>query len=163
MNKTPQLLEPLRKFVQEVSAAKGEFCLVGFFLREEAAQWDFVLSARWLEEEGMLNGLKDFSPRLIELVGKQGRTMFHIVTVDPDDPRLSALIQEYPVENGLVELRDVELFDMEMKRAFILQAKLPLAKVTKSAKAGKSSSKSSSKTRAAKGAAGKAMHASRAR
>ena len=132
MIQTKQLLERLRKVMNEVSAEKGEFILFGYFLREEAIKWDLVLSAYWLEE-GLLKGLNEFVAKLTSIVGKEALLAFRIITVDPDDPRLHTLLKEVQVENGLLELRDATLFDMEMERAYILQAKRPAEATAKAA------------------------------
>lgn len=166
MIRIEQRLEQLRRVMNEVSAEKGEFILFGYFLREDASRWDLVLSAHWLEEEGLREAFRVFFAKLTPLIGKQQLFSFNIAPVKPADPRLKALLKEVQVENGLVELQDVTLFDMDMRRVYILQAKRPAKQPARQLPAKRppaTTAKAAGKLRPAKRSEPKSPRASRAR
>jgi hypothetical protein len=119
-------IEKLRQLMRDLSREKGEFIFFGLFLREEAPdRWDLVVSAPWLEN-GDLEALEDFVKKLRAAIGDdQLLFLSRVVTLDADEPALDAVTREINVEDGLVELRDADLFGMRMAHAYILRARRP--------------------------------------
>jgi hypothetical protein len=120
-------IEKLRKVMHELSAEKGEeFSLFGLFLRAEAPdRWDLVVSSPWLEE-GKLKALGEFVEKLSAAIGeKQLLSLSRVVTLNADDAALRAVTKAVTVEDGLVEIRDSDLFGLKIAHAYILRAKRP--------------------------------------
>ncbi|MEW6126632.1 MAG: hypothetical protein AB1757_06295 [Acidobacteriota bacterium] len=117
-------LEKFRKVMNQVAAEKGDFLLFGFFLSEEPQdKLDLVISSPWLEK-GKLKALSEFVEKMSSIVGqKDVLALSKIVTLNHDDPHLQAILKTVQVENGLVVLQDTNLFGLEVKQAYILQAK----------------------------------------
>ena len=117
-------IEKFRRVMEAVSAERGEFVLFGLFLREEAPNtWDLVISAPWLET-GKLKALGEFVEKATAIVGKQELlTLSRIVTLNPNDPNLDALLQAVQVDNGPLELWHPDFFGLDIKHAYILRAK----------------------------------------
>jgi hypothetical protein len=116
-------IEKLRQVMRDLSREKGEFSFFGLFLREEAPdRWDLVVSSPWLEDSD-LNTLREFAEKLRAAIGEE-QLLFvsRIVTLDADEPALDAVTREISVEDGLVELRDADLFGHRMAQAYILRS-----------------------------------------
>ena len=119
-------IEKFRRVMEDMSAERGEFVFFGLFLREEAPDtWDLVISAPWLET-GKLKALGEFVEKVTAIVGKQELlTLSRIVTLNPDDPNLNAILQAIQVDNGPLELWNPDFFELDIKHAYILRAKRP--------------------------------------
>jgi len=116
-------IEKLRRVMEAVSAERGEFVLFGLFLREEADKWDLVISAPWLDAD-KLRGLSEFAKKASAIINIQELlTLSRVVTINQNDPNLEKILQAVQVDNGPVELRDPNLFDLNIKHAYILRAK----------------------------------------
>lgn len=129
MNK---IVEKFASLEAEIAQKRGDFSLFALFLREDAPdRWDLLVSAPWAssnEKEAvnyLVNEIKShLGPE--ELVN-----LSRIVVVDPNDPSVQALANSFHVEHGRVEVRDSNLFGLQVKHAFIITSKRPEAPVAK--------------------------------
>jgi hypothetical protein len=119
-------IDKLRQLMRDLSKEKGEFSLFGLFLRAEAPdKWDLVVSSPWLEE-GKLKALGEFAERLAAAIGEeQLLSLSRVVTLNADDPALDAVTKAVSVEDGLIEIRDSDLFGLRIAHAYIFRAKRP--------------------------------------
>jgi len=117
-------IDKLRQLMHDVSIEKGEFSLFGLFLRAEAPdKWDLVVSSPWLEE-GKLKALGEFVEKLAAAIGEdQLLSISRVVTLNADDPALDAVTKAVSVEDGLIEIRDSDLFGLKIAHAYVLRAK----------------------------------------
>jgi len=116
----------LRQLMRDLSKEKGEFSLFGLFLRAEAPdKWDLVVSSPWLEV-GKLRALGEFVDRLSAAIGEdQLLSISRVVTLNGDDPALETVTKAVGVEDGLVEIRDSDLFGLNIAHAYVFRAKPP--------------------------------------
>jgi hypothetical protein len=119
-------IEKFRRVMQDMGAERGEFVFFGLLLREEAPdKWDLVISAPWLEVD-KLKALREFVEKATAILGSQELlTLSRIVTLNPDDPHLNAILQAIQVDNGPLELWNPDFFELDIKHAYILRAKRP--------------------------------------
>ena len=119
-------IEKLQELMREVAEDKGDFTLFGLFLREEAPdKWDLVVSSPWLEA-GKMSALGDFVERLKSAIGeKQLLSISRVVTLAGDDPSLKAVLRTVNVDDGLVEVKDSDLFGLKIEHAYFLRSKRP--------------------------------------
>jgi hypothetical protein len=112
--------DKLRKAMREIAAAKGDFTFFGIFLRADAlGSWDLVVSAPWLEERR----LKPLE-LLTKSIGRQSLRQFaRIVTLNPRDPPLKAVVSAYAVDDGEVRVQHSKLFGLDIEDAIIMRAK----------------------------------------
>jgi len=117
-------IDKLRQLMGDLSNEKGEFSFFGLFLRAEAHdRWDLVVSSPWLED-GRLKALREFVEKLAAAIGEdQLLSISRVVTLNADDPALDAVIKAVSVEDGLVEIRDTDLFGLKIAHAYIMRAK----------------------------------------
>lgn len=114
----------LRKAMREIAAKKGDFTFFGIFLRADAlGNWDLVVSAPWLEER-RLKPLGEFTELLTKSIGRQSLRQFaRIVTLNPRDPSLKAVVSAYSVDDGEVRVQHSRLFGLDIEDAIIMRAK----------------------------------------
>ncbi|MCZ6490508.1 MAG: hypothetical protein O7A06_08255 [Acidobacteria bacterium] len=132
MNEMNEIVEKYASLEAEIAAKKGNFFLFALFLREDVPdRWDLMVSAPWLSlnkgeaVEYLVNEIKSH-------LGPQGLVnLSRIVLVDPNDPPARALAKAFHVEHGKVEVRDSNLFGLQVKHAFIITSKTPEAPVAK--------------------------------
>ena len=117
-------LVPLRKALNEIAEKKGEFSLVGLFMRADApGTWDLVVSAPWLEK-GKLKATSEFVHLLSDSIGEQALRYFsRIQTVSSQNPALKAILVAFSVDDGDVHIKNSNFFGLEIEEAIILRAK----------------------------------------
>jgi hypothetical protein len=119
-------IEKLRQVMHDLAARRGNFNLFGLFLRADSPdKWDLVVSSPWLER-GKLKALGEFTKKLSSVVGQdQVLSLSRIVTLDSDDPALTAVTKAVNIDDGTVEIKDSDFFGLKIKHAYILRAKRP--------------------------------------
>jgi hypothetical protein len=103
----------------DIEERKGPFTLWGFFLRENVEGWEIVGSAPWLDPH--LRGLEFIGkyvhkvltrPELLSIAGT--------VLMEPKSDFIIALREELGGREAPIELRNVEINEQRIKRAYIL-------------------------------------------
>jgi hypothetical protein len=114
----------LRKAMQKIAAKKGDFALFGLFMRADApGTWDLVISAPWLAQ-GNLKNLKEFTDLLSHELGEQSlREFSRIVTLEPSDPSVAAVVSAFSIDDGELRVQHSNLFGLDIDDAIIMRAK----------------------------------------
>ena len=133
MNNTERLLRHLTLVERDLSEKYGGFSLFGMCQRENtlADLWDLIVSAPWLTPNVIASDNIVFDA-LQQHLGKD--ELFSLDAVPmfaPEDPRIQEIQDEYEVEHGLIDLRQCQLFDMDMERVYLITAKRRAAPVSK--------------------------------
>jgi hypothetical protein len=126
----PPSLEKLAAIERSLSRERGKFDFFGLVLREDITfeSWDLAVAAPWLEA-GSLESLRVIGDALRATMtsAEMVRFSFYVI-VEPDSPFLKDVLTLVPpVEHGLVELADVTIGGMDIRKAYIFTAKGPLA------------------------------------
>jgi len=113
--------EKLRELENRVAQEKGPFSLFALFLREGSPdRWDLVVSAEWLEK----NKEEEFNSLVKSVRWSLGADelvlLSRMVVVDHDDPALEAVHRALKAEHSLIELKDCNFFELEIKHAYII-------------------------------------------
>jgi len=113
----------LEEIAQAIEAERGPFALFGLFRREQSSgKWDLVVSAPWLEK-GKLIALGEFVQTLAKEIGEDAVLSFsRIVTLNHDEPPLSAILEEVGTAPLPVEKQGRDLFGLPIEYAYILRA-----------------------------------------
>src|SRR5260370_39705667 len=95
---------------------EGRFYFFWNLLRADAlGSWDLVVSAPWLEER-RLKPLGEFTELLTKSIGRQSLRQFaRIVTLNPRDPALKAVVSAYSVDDGEVRVQHSKLFGLDIE------------------------------------------------
>jgi hypothetical protein len=118
------LAERLRGLEQLLSEEKGPFKLFALFLREGAPNvWDLVVAADWIDKNqsrclGEIASRVQAYLRPAEIVN-----LSRVVIVDAKNPAVREIASAVPAGPGIVEMTNVDYFDLPMKRAFIITAR----------------------------------------
>ncbi len=116
-----QIAEKLRNLERQAAEEKGPFSLFGLFLRADAPdKWDLVVSAPWIDDnkEESLSYMAE-SLRA-SLAAEELLNLSRIVLVEQNNPGLEAVQRAMHVEHGVVEIKDCNFFDLEIKSALII-------------------------------------------
>lgn len=127
-------IEKIRRAMREIAAKKGDFTLFALLRREDAPDgWDLVVSSPWLEE-GKLKALGEFAEALKRSIGeKQLRELSRIVTINEDDPALTAILSSMQVDDAVTEVRESVFFGLRVEHAIFLRAKRIIERETQTA------------------------------
>jgi hypothetical protein len=126
----------LHKAMHKIAERKGDFTLLGLFLRanapfpqpNEPGSWDLVASAPWLEGSrakaiGLVIDLLD------ETVGKKKvRALRRVEVLPVDDPTTKFILRTVPVEDGEHFVQNLYLPTIHIERAIIFRAWKPTRK-----------------------------------
>ena len=127
-----EIVEKFASLEAEIAQKRGDFSLFALFLREDAPdRWDLIVSAPWVgqnKDEAVDYLIAEIKSHL----GPQDLvSLSRIVVVDSNDPPVQALANAFHVEHGRVEVRDSNLFGLQVKHAFIITSKRPEAPVAR--------------------------------
>jgi hypothetical protein len=119
-----ELVEKLTAIEKETSADRGEYDLFALFLREDSSnKWDILVSASWVNDnkEDALKYLAQkiqnaFTPDELFQISR-------IVIIERNNPALPALQQAIRVEHGTAEIKDSNLFGLQIKHAFLITSR----------------------------------------
>ena len=116
-----EIVEKLKQKEQTMAHAKGPFDLFALFLREDAPdKWDLVVAAKWIEENKQ-EGLKCISTALQEsLTRNELLKLSRIAIIDENNPALEAFQRAIHVEHGMAEIKDSNLFGLQIKHAYLI-------------------------------------------
>lgn len=122
----------MKDFVNELqsverllSKEKGAFNLFALFLREDAPEkWDLLIAAPWVEED-KAETLKRVSKELQKRLSKEELLkLSRVVIIDQSNPALRAF-QTIHVEHGDMDIKDRNLFGLQIKHAHIITSRRP--------------------------------------
>lgn len=120
------LVEKLAKMELDIATKKGPFLLFALFLREDAPDvWDLLVSAPWVESDKM-GSFKYLTNKLKSIATPQELIQLsRIVAIDRNDPALSAINSAFSVEHKILEIKDANLFGLQIKHAYLITSHKP--------------------------------------
>ena len=127
-----EIVEKFASLEAEIAAKRGDFSLFALFLREDVPdRWDLMVSAPWVGPNK--NEAVDYLVSEIKshLGAEDLVNLSRIVLADANYPPVQALAKAFHVEHGRVEVRDSNLFGLQVRHAFIITSKSPEVPVAK--------------------------------
>jgi len=116
-----QIAEKLKNLERQMADEKGPFSLFGLFLREDAPdKWDLVVSAPWIDDNKEESLAYIAESLRASLAAEELLNLSRIVLVEQNNPGLEAVQRAMHVQHGVVEIKDCNFFDLEIKSAFII-------------------------------------------
>ena len=116
-----QIAEKLKNLERQMADEKGPFSLFGLFLREDAPdKWDLVVSAPWIDDNKEESLAYIAESLRASLAAEELLNLSRIVLVEQNNPGLEAVQRAMHVQHGVVEIKDRNFFDLEIKSAFII-------------------------------------------
>jgi hypothetical protein len=114
-------IEKLRTLERQMAHEKGRFTLFALFQRVEAQdRWDLVVAADWFAEDKK-DALNYLATKIKAWLDEhEWLAISRIILLDRDDPNLDAIQRAIQVEHGLVEVSELQFFDMDVRQAFII-------------------------------------------
>ena len=118
------IVDKLKNLEKTVSSKKGPFHLFALLLREDASDvWDLIVSSPWASKD-KTSALQYISKQLNKILSpNQMLKLSRIVIIEPGDPALEVMHKTIQAEHGTAELRDCNLFGLQIKHAFIITSK----------------------------------------
>lgn len=118
--------------MHEIAAKKGDFTLFALLSRTHSpGGWDLVVSAPWIEA-GQLKAVEELVELLTKSLGKGSLHEFsRIATVGSDERAVKFILENLPVEDGELRVRNTDLFGLQIENGIIFRAKAPNKASTK--------------------------------
>lgn len=116
-----EFLQKLRRIADDVANERGRFTLCGLFQQDEPAdRWDFVMAAAWVKD--------DYVPALRAIVEtiqsrlrvEEMRSLTSLVLLQPSEPFVRAVTEDFSVKGEPLPLRDVTFNGMDFPRVYLL-------------------------------------------
>ena len=109
--------------MHEIAIKKGEFTVFALLMRADAlGSWDLVVSAPWLPT-GKLRATRQFVRVLAQSIGEESLQQFsRAVVLDGNDPRVKFILENFPVEDGVIRVQNFDLFGLQIEKAIIFRA-----------------------------------------
>lgn len=119
-----EVLEKLRKVETELSTERGSFNLFALFLREDAPDvWDLVVAAPWTSAN-RFGVVQEIAAKVqANLDPNELTKLSRIVVFEQNNPALAAVQRALHVEHGRAEIRDSNLFGLQIKHAFVITSR----------------------------------------
>ena len=116
-----EFVEKLRKIEMDTSGERGDYELFALFLREDSSnKWDILITADWIIKDKE-DALRYLSRKIQKAFTKDELSLIsRIVIIENDNPALPSLKQFVKAKHGLVEIKDSNLFGLEIKHAFFI-------------------------------------------
>lgn len=120
----------LRAAMRKIGAERGDFWLLGMFMRTDApGAWELIASAPWLEN-GKLKALNEFIHALGNEIGVETVQQFRrIGTLPPNSEFLHFLLKNFPLEGGELHAHSTDLLARGIQDAIIFRSKKTAAHV----------------------------------
>jgi len=119
-----ELIDKLRLLETEISQKQGDFSLFALLLREDAPnRWDLVASASWFWSDKKKT--LDYIAKKLRsrLTSDELLTLSRIVLIEESNPTLHALQEAYRVHHTPIEVRDCNLFGLQIQRGYIFTSR----------------------------------------
>lgn len=116
-----EIVAKLMLIEKETATERGEYDLFALFLREDSSdKWDILVAAAWIDinkEEAL-----KYLSKKIQSSLHQSELLFisRIVIIEDNNPALAILPPTIKIEDDATELRDTNLFGIQIKRAFLI-------------------------------------------
>lgn len=119
-----KLIEKITAIEKQGSEEKGEYNLFALFLREDSSnKWDILVSANWIDENKE-KALKYLAEKIQKALSKDELSQIsRIVIIEKDNPSLPSLQQTINIEHGSAEIKDSNIFGLQIKHAFLITSK----------------------------------------
>ena len=119
-----ELIAKLIEIEKTTSLQKGKYDLFALFLREAAVdKWDILVAAPWIDTN-KAEALKYLAENIqSKLSAKELASISHIAIIDEPNPALAAFQQAIDMEHGAIEIKDSNLFGLDIKQAFLLASR----------------------------------------
>ena len=116
----------LRKAMREIAANRGNFTLFALLMRADGpGTWDLVVSAPWLES-GKLRATSEFVRLLAQSIGEESLQQFsRVLALNSADAPLKFILENIPVEDGEIRIKNTDLLGMQIKEGIILRSMKP--------------------------------------
>ena len=122
-----ELVDKFIELERKISKQKGEFTLFALFLRDNALnKWDLLVAAPWIEID---------RKAALTYITKQIQSSFtaeemiqisRIVMLDQTNPTLDIISKMPKPAHEVAEVKNSDLFGLQIKHAFIITAQKPL-------------------------------------
>lgn len=116
---------------RKISRQKGGFTLFALFLREGAiGKWDLVVAAPWIDDDPR-TALYYLTKEVEKALNQEEILDFisRVVLIYQDSPALEIINQEINVEHDYIEKQGINLYDLDIKHAYIITSKKENANV----------------------------------
>lgn len=119
-----ELVEKLKLIEKETSAERGKYDLFALFLREDSSnKWDILVSANWIHDHKE-DSLKYLSQKIQKSFTQNELSQIsRIVIIEENNPALPALQQTISIEHGAAEIKDSNLFGLQIKHAYLITSR----------------------------------------
>ena len=119
-----EFVKDLQKVERSLSNEKGMFNLFALFLREGApGKWDLLVAAPWVEKD-KADALKRVTKELQKTLSKKELLrLSRLVIIDQDNPALAAFQRNFHAEHADMEIKDSNLFGMQIKHAHVITSR----------------------------------------
>ncbi len=120
------LLEPLRALVVDFEKERGEFDMLGLFLRDDEQSWDLVVSASWMQSIADSGYKKEFVTRLAKsLPTDWSREIAAVVPIDRHAPFVDVAAEAKWNRQGGEHVGAFSFDGSQVPDAFVLSARRP--------------------------------------
>ena len=115
------LVDDLVGLEADLATERGDFSFFGLVLREGASRWHLVVSAPWLDDEGMRSGLDEIAKRLRGGVDpEQFRLISAIIVLEEGDPVRIAFRNLAEVEHDRIRYEEVETPSISIEKMYVI-------------------------------------------
>lgn len=122
-----RLMAGLVEIEAYVSAERGDFALFALILDEDSpGLWHLFVAAPWIWEDQ--EAARKYLWERVRLLEDQFAYFFgrlEIYVVEPNDPNLEEVWEYCNTENGMVEIYDVEILNVDARRGYIFTSRRP--------------------------------------
>ncbi len=121
-----ELIKKLISVARETALERGDYKLFALFLRENSPnKWDILVSADWISEDKG-KALKYISEKIRDFFETNDYLQISgIVIIDENNPGLADLRGIPAAKEGITEIKNVNLFGLDIERAYLLVAPRP--------------------------------------
>jgi hypothetical protein len=116
-----EILEKLKIIESEIVQERGSIELFALFLRENSVgdRWDLLLASEWAESDKYAT-LDYINQKIKKYFNNQEMIILsRIVIIEQNNPALSAIQSAFAVKSGNIEVRNSNLFGLEISHAYI--------------------------------------------
>ncbi len=115
-----EILDKLISIEKEVTKERGALDLLALFLRENSPnKWDILVSAGWVSKD-YIGSRKYLSHKIqSQFTGSELVKTSRLVIIDSDNPGLAEVLA-INTDNDIVEVRNREFFDLDIRHAYLI-------------------------------------------
>lgn len=116
-----EIVNKLMAIEKETSAERGEYNLFALFLREDSSnKWEILVSSDWINNNKE-EALKYIAQKIQNAFTQSELLLIsRIVIIEDTNPALPSLQQAINIEHGSAEIKDTNLFGLQIKHAFLI-------------------------------------------